>query len=265
MDMSLSKLWEMLCDSVEELQFWSGCAFLPQYFPPLFTQVLLRLPHAQGKKCKPHYKVKSSDSQGQFCSPSKLLDKLQGKNRDMHVWPTPQGDSCVNCNLSTEGEKLRALEMLRDYLENLRKGGRGQQRMRWLDIITNSMDMNSSKLLEIVKNREGLHATVQGVAKNQTGLRDWTTKKNRGDSEEEANPNLSFLSAPRGGWKGQLFPGVVANSGGRKGQGWQGRGVGIINVPYLTPGLFLSSRLVLGTRESERWQAVQGDMFAAQF
>ena len=62
--------------------------------------------------------------------------------------------------------------MLRDYLENLRKGGRGQQRMRWLDIITNSMDMNSSKLLEIVKNREGLHATVQGVAKNQTGLRD---------------------------------------------------------------------------------------------
>ena len=124
MDMSLSKLWEMLCDSVEELQFWSGCSFLPEYFSPLFTQVLLRSPHAQGKTWNPHYKVKSSDSQGQFCSPSKLQDKLHGQSRDMHVWPTPQGDSCVNCNLSTEGEKLRALEMLRGVIWKTLEGGK---------------------------------------------------------------------------------------------------------------------------------------------
>ena len=51
----------------------------------------------------------------------------------------------------------------------------GQQRMRWLDSITNSVDMNLSKLQEIVKNREAWHTTVHGVAKSWTWLGDWTT------------------------------------------------------------------------------------------
>ena len=55
------------------------------------------------------------------------------------------------------------------------KMGRGQQRMRWLDDITDSMDMNMSKLREVVKDREAWHAAVHGVTKWGKHLSDWTT------------------------------------------------------------------------------------------
>ena len=104
----------------------------------------------------------------------KEIKPVNPKGNQLWIFIGRTGWSWSSNTLATWYEQLTLEKTL--MLEKIESKRRtGQHRMKWLESIINSVDMNLSKFQEVLKDRGAWHAAVHGVAKSWTQLRDWTT------------------------------------------------------------------------------------------